>query len=105
MKIDTDDITILKGFYNLKKEEGLWDLVPVLYPECKNNKYEITKKYLFISRRIKRMGQEFFNIEKMNGCLKCTLTDNVIFCKHKFQKRYSNCVMIKIDKKWSIFEL
>ena len=104
MRIDKEDIKLLKGFYYLKKEGVLWELTLKLYPECKND-YERNKKYIFLKRRAKRMGKEIFLIEKSNGSSIYTLTANVKFCRRKFPDGTKDCVMIKSEGRWTIIAL
>lgn len=104
MIIDSEDILILKSFYELEKEEDLWDLTKKLYPSKKD--YEKRSKYMFLRNRIKRMGEDIFKIKKReNGFSEFILTENVKFCIHKFPNGYKKCLMINTEKKWMIFEL
>ena len=104
MIIDQENLKILKGFYGLKKEEGLWELTKKLFPECKTEP-EISGRYIFIQRRIKKMDDGLFKIENINGCSKFILSDHVVFCRHKLPCGYKECAIIKLEGKWNIFEL
>jgi len=105
MIIDEHDIKLLRGFYDLEEEEGLWELTKKLYPESKTD-YEKKRRYIFLQRRAKRMGKDIFKIEKIEGSFsRYILTDNVKFCKRKFPNGVKNCLMILSEGKWMIIEL
>jgi len=107
MIIDELDISILKNFYNLKKNEEIttWTIMNRIFKDCKNDS-EKRAKHMLIKLRLKKMEGDLFEIKKENGRWVYTLIEeNIKFCKHRFPDGSKNCLMVCIDEQWSIFEL
>ncbi len=107
MILDELDISILKNFYKLKENEEIttWTITIRLFPNCKNDS-EKRAKHMLVKSRIKKMEGDLFEIKKENGRWSYTLIgDNIKFCKHRFPNGSKNCLMVCVDKRWSIFEI
>ncbi len=107
MIIDELDISILKNFYNLKKNEEIttWTIMNRLFKDCKGDN-EKRAKHMLIRGRIKKMEGDLFEIKKEDGRQVYTLIeDNIRFCKHRFPDGVRNALLVRIDSRWNAFEL
>ena len=107
MIISELDTKILKEFYKLRINETkatTWTITLRMF-NCKNDS-EKRAKHMLVKSRIKKMEGDLFEIKKENGRWSYTLIgDNIKFCKHRFPNGSKNCLMVCVDKRWSIFEI
>lgn len=110
MILNEEDLLILQEFNNLsedfEKNPTTWEIMLKLFPNCKNI-YEKRKHHDRVKKRIKRMNDTIFFIEKnKKGFYEYTLIeDNVIFCKHKFPCGMRNAVQVFDGNKWMILQM
>lgn len=99
------DLKILKEFNKLsedsEKNPTTWDIMMKVYKKKDN------LLHTNIKNRIHRMNEDLFFIEKnKKGNYEYTLIrDNVLFSKRKFPSGNKECVMIRSEGKWMIFQL
>lgn len=84
MKIDSDDLKILKEFSNLKKNEkvSLWEMTKRIF----KNKKVYDREYNFVRRRILSMSEfGLFEVTR-NSPLTFSFNDDKFICKEKKDK-------------------
>ena len=106
MKIDKDNISIIKVFYDLKKgEEISLSLVrDKIFPSL--SKVQARQKIIFIRDRLFAMPKGVFKITKNCGKWEYHLIAyNVRFKKFNFPDGRKKGIGLRINSKWQICEL
>jgi len=101
MILDELDIEILRRAYKVEKDMDLWKWVKEIFPKIKKNK-ELSKKYILILSRLKRMNIFFYKTE--NGGSKYILDLDAIKKIEKYLLSKKNIIIEISDYRFTIFE-
>lgn len=110
--LDDTDIKILRIFHDLEEDQftGTLLITESIYPDM--SKPNLLSKERTINYRIKRMSPDLIKIERKNSSKNknikyeyLLISKNVIFKKHSFPNGIRNALLVRLDSKWSIFEL
>lgn len=106
MNIKDIDIKILNVYNDarLKKEKlDIWEITKKIFCNSKDFK-ELNSHYNLVKTRVKIL-EGIFLINDGDNFFKLKIKGDCNFNKHKFPDGYKNCVILKSENKWCIFEL
>ena len=98
MILDEDDLKILKKFIELgrKKEFTTWKLMKSIYPDGRDT------EHMRIRTKMERMAKYGLFIVQGNPKVYYLIKKNILLDKIP---KIENCISIKANGKWEIFEL
>lgn len=110
MKIDEVDISILKECFALRndKEKSTWGVAKKIFDLKDKDWYNLRRSNNIVKNRMIRMSPDLFFIAKnpKTGVNDFNLIlDNVKFSKMKFPSGIRQALFVRINGRWTIFEL